>query len=523
MSHLTEAQAALEPNGPAVRRPLRLLIVEDSIDDAELLLAELRLAGYAPESQRVDTPEAMTAALAESVWDVIAADHSMPRFDAKHALRLLRDVALDLPLIVFSGAIGEEAAVDLMRHGARDFVHKNNLPRMIPAIERELAESRSRQARRRAEAALALSEERYRVLAESAQVGIWQVTPDGRSLYLNRAMCGLLEVEGPDEVVAGYERFMTPQSAARLHWERTRRRDGARSTYELELIGKHGTRRFVQVSGAPLYDEQNRVASLIDTFTDVTARKESEAQLRAAKNQAEAANRAKSEFLAMMSHELRTPLNAIIGFSEMMLEHVFGGIGNPRHEEYIAAIHGSGKRLLEMINNILDLSKVEAGKLELREEVIPIEETVHECLQLFESQVAAAGLTLKVDVSNPDITLRGDRQIFERILMNLVSNAIKFTPRGGHIAVHAAIDPGGGLSVTVADTGIGVSKEDIATALSPFGQVESLSTRKYDGTGLGLPLSRILLEKHGGTLVFESEPGTGTQVTARFPADRVAA
>ena len=279
----------------------------------------------------------------------------------------------------------------------------------------------------------------------------------------------------------------------------------------------------MQVSGAPLYDEHGRVASLIDTFTDVTARKESEAQLRAAKNQAEAANRAKSEFLAMMSHELRTPLNAIIGFSEMMLEQVFGGIGNPRHEDYITAIHSSGKRLLEMINNILDLSKVEAGKLELREEVIAIEETVRECLHLFESQVSAAGLDLRVDFTNWGMRLRGDRQMFERILMNLVSNAIKFTPRGGHIAVHAAVDPDGGLSVTVADTGIGVSQEDVATALSPFGQVESLLTRKHDGTGLGLPLSRILMEKHGGTLIFESESGTGTQVTARFPPERVLA
>jgi PAS domain S-box-containing protein len=495
--------------------------VEESAEDTERLLSELREAGYEPISRRVESAEAMAAALDRDVWDLVIADHALPGFDARRTLKQLRRLDLDVPLLVVSGAIGEEAAVDLMRQGARDFVNKGNLARLIPAIERELADSRSRYARRRAEAALALSEERYRVLAESAQVGIWQVTPDGRSIYLNRAMCRLLEISEPSDVAEGYERFLTPESVARLHDERLSRMEGRRSTYELELIGRLGTRRFVQVSGAPLYDERGRVASLIGTFTDITVHKQSEAQLRAAKEEAEAASRAKSEFLAMMSHELRTPLNAIIGFSEMMLEHVFGSVGDPRHEDYITAIHGSGKRLLEMINNILDLSKVEAGKLDLREDVVSVEGAVRDCLKLFESQVAGAGIALSLGVANPDLRLRCDRQMFERILMNLVSNAIKFTPNGGRVDVRADLEERGSLALVVSDTGVGVSKTDIETALSPFGQVESLLTRRHEGTGLGLPLSRILMEKHGGELIFESELGRGTTVTARFPKERV--
>jgi signal transduction histidine kinase len=288
------------------------------------------------------------------------------------------------------------------------------------------------------------------------------------------------------------------------------------------MIGKLGTRRHLQVSGAPLFDEHGNVASLIGTFTDITAHKESEAELRAAKEEAEAASRAKSDFLAMMSHELRTPLNAIIGFAEMMMEHIFGDLGDSRHDEYIGAIHGSGKRLLEMINNILDLSKVEAGKLDLRETEIPVAEAVEDCLRLFDSQLDSTGLTLSVTGSDDRLHLIADRQMFERILMNLVSNAIKFTPRNGRIEVRMARGREGGLQLAVADTGVGVAKADIETAMSPFGQVESLLTRKHQGTGLGLPLSRILMEKHGGALTFESEEGVGTTVTAHFPPERVA-
>jgi PAS domain S-box-containing protein len=519
---LDESVLATTPKISAGGRPLRLLTVERSAHDAELLKVELEQAGYAPTLRRVDSPEALSVAMAEDVWDVVIVDHEPPRADALRALEVLQRQKLDIPLIVISGSIGEEAAVDLMRQGARDFVNKRNLVRLIPAIERELADSRSRYARRRAEAALALSEERYRVLAESARVGIWQVAPDGRSLYLNRAMCRLLEISGPAEVADGYEQFLTPESVGRLHVERAKRWAGESSTYEVEMIGKLGARRHVQVSGAPLFDEHGRIASLIGTFTDITAHKESEAELRAAKEEAEAASRAKSDFLAMMSHELRTPLNAIIGFSEMMLDHIFGDLGDSRHDEYVGAIHGSGKRLLEMINNILDLSKVEAGKLDLRETDIPVAEAVEDCLRLFDSQLESTGLTLSVTGSDDRLHLTADRQMFERILMNLVSNAIKFTPRNGRIEVRMARGREGGLQLAVADTGVGVAKADIETAMSPFGQVESLLTRKHQGTGLGLPLSRILMEKHGGALTFESEEGVGTTVTAHFPAERVA-
>ena len=503
-------------------KDLKVLIVEDSSDDAELLVLKLIDEGYRVHHQRVDTEDGMRRALAQSPWDVVLCDQAMPQFSAFAALAALSDLDLDLPLIVVSGKIGEELAVDLMRQGARDFVNKGQLSRLAPALERELRAYAAGKARQRAEAALQEVEERYRVLTETAQVGIWQVAPDGGTLYLNPAMCDLMEIRSANEMSPDdYQALFPPESWDRRQQERQKRLDGERSSFEVELNGRLGARRHLLVSGAPLWAPDGRLDSFIDTFTDISVQRIEEARLRTAKDQAEAANHAKSEFLTMMSHELRTPLNAIIGFSEMMLERVFGGINNERHEDYINAIHGSGKRLLEMINNILDLSKIEAGHLDLREGPILIEEAVADCISLLGGHAELANVTLTTSYGNQGLRLYGDRHLFDRILINLLSNAIKFTPSGGSVSVHAKLENDGRMALTVSDTGVGVSKPDIEKALMPFGQVEGLLTRKHEGTGLGLPLSKILAEMHGGTLTFDSKVGVGTDVTLHFPKTRV--
>ena len=250
-------------------------------------------------------------------------------------------------------------------------------------------------------------------------------------------------------------------------------------------------------------------------------RRRFEAKIQADKERAEVADRAKTEFLAITSHELRTPLNAIIGFSEMIRSHTFGPVGNPKYVEYAKDIHESGLHLLALINDILDLSKVEAGKLEFNAEAIDLELLVADCAGLVGQRIDAGGLRLAHDFPSGLPLIWVDPRHIKQILLNLLSNAIKFTPPGGQITIAASADTATGLTITVADTGIGIAPGDIAKALAPFGQIENSMSRNFDGTGLGLSLSRALVEAHGGSLLLAGEVDRGTVVTLTFPADRL--
>ena len=252
-------------------------------------------------------------------------------------------------------------------------------------------------------------------------------------------------------------------------------------------------------------------------------RKREEQLLTEAKERAEFASRTKSEFLAAVSHELRTPLNAIIGFSEMMRDEVLGPVGNDAYCEYADHIYNSGSHLLGIINDILDLAKVEAGTAELNEEEVDIAEVFETSRRMFEARCQQAGNTLSCEVAEGLPQLRADRLKLQQVLVNLLSNAVKFTPAGGTIACSAYLEPNGDMQITVIDTGIGIADTDIATALEPFRQVDSSLSRQYDGTGLGLPLATRFVELHDGTLRLESELNVGTEVTVSFPKERVCA
>lgn len=241
-----------------------------------------------------------------------------------------------------------------------------------------------------------------------------------------------------------------------------------------------------------------------------------------AKEGAEMANRAKSEFLANMSHELRTPLNAIIGFSDIIRHEMFGPVGAATYLDYSGHIKDSGEHLLNLINDILDVSAIEAGKFDLREEEVDIQVVVDACLRLVNERAKKNALILDFDISPILPSMYGDERRIKQVVINLLSNAVKFTPRGGHVVVSAHLDGRGGMILSVKDTGIGIAKEDIPKVLHPFGQVDSSLSRQYEGTGLGLHLARTFIELHGGKMVIESEVGKGTEVSAHFPPGRMA-
>jgi signal transduction histidine kinase len=263
---------------------------------------------------------------------------------------------------------------------------------------------------------------------------------------------------------------------------------------------------------------EQRVA--VDLKAEIDRRIRVEAELRAAKEEADLANRSKSEFLANVSHELRTPLNAIIGFSDTMGNEALGPVGNPRYREYLQDISQAGNHLLNLINDILDLSKIEVGKEELREDIVRISYVVDACTRLVKQRAEEKGVALRVDLSPQPERLFVDGQKLKQILINLLSNSVKFTEAGGRVTLSCRQDRDGYL-FAVADTGIGIAEKDIPTAMTAFRQVDGALSRKYGGTGLGLPLSRSLTELHGGVFELRSKIGVGTTVSVRLPSDRI--
>ena len=290
-----------------------------------------------------------------------------------------------------------------------------------------------------------------------------------------------------------------------------------------EFIGlrKDGAEFLVEASISKLERGGETVFTVM--LNDITERKMAEKSLQAAKEMAEVANRAKSEFLASMSHELRTPLSAILGFSEIIKNESFGPIGSAQYRDYASDINESGQHLLDLINDILDLSKVESGVSQLIEEDIKVPEIIRAVEVLVKERASKGNISLTFECPDDLPTLHADVRKLKQILVNLLSNALKFTPAGGAVTLKTWFDAESGHVFQITDTGIGIAPDDIPKALSQFGQVDGELNRQHEGTGLGLPLTKALIELHGGTLDLQSEVSVGTKVTVYFPAKRVVA
>ncbi len=266
------------------------------------------------------------------------------------------------------------------------------------------------------------------------------------------------------------------------------------------------------------HDEIGLVVSEFEKLQDRQLQVQSD--LREMKDVAEQANRAKSEFLATMSHELRTPLNAIIGFSEFIKSETLGPINVPRYRDYLNDIHNSGNHLLSIINDILDMSKIEAGEMKVADESVDLADTVAKCVRLMADQAAKGGVTIDVDVPRDLPILSGDRRMMSQIVLNLLSNAVKFTPPAGKVSL-AVSNGADGVLIAVRDTGIGIPADELDVVLEPFHQADSSDKRVYGGTGLGLSLVKSMVELHGGSIEIRSVEGEGTEVDIRFPAERM--
>jgi cell cycle sensor histidine kinase DivJ len=363
----------------------------------------------------------------------------------------------------------------------------------------------------------------YRFLADNAMDLITRHSADGRIRFASPASNALLG-RLPEDMLG----VALPSL---VHADDLKALQGAliESSYfgragEAEVRLKHRDGHWVwaEIRCRPAAQGVGQAADIVAVTRDITERKAHERELVEARDQAMAASRAKSRFLANMSHELRTPLNAIIGFSEVMSREMFGPLG-PRYQEYSRLVHESGSHLLELINGVLDMSKIEAGKFELAEDLFDLEETAASAVRFVRLAAERARVALKTDIAPDAHTVFADRRAIKQVLVNLLSNGVKYTPAGGEVRVSARLVPQHGVEIVVADTGTGISQADLRRLGRPFEQVENAETRAKEGTGLGLALVKSLTAMHGGEAVLESVLGEGTVVHVRLPYAAVGA
>lgn len=365
--------------------------------------------------------------------------------------------------------------------------------------------------------ALNLNQERFALALAGTNEGIWDWDVEGHRLFVSERVRELFGQEGLlDEIEDWYKRIH-PGDLPRYKAALTAHFKGETPFLNIDYRLSGEDVRWVRHRGLGLRNDKGRVYRMAGSVGDITETKLHEVKIREALAQAEAANKAKSDFLAAMSHELRTPLNAIIGFSEMIHGQLLGPVGTPKYGEYAGDIMASARHLLDIINDILEMARMEAGHTDFMPEPVDMSTVIDSSLRLLHQRISHSGLTTlnKYPPSLPKIL--GDERRLKQVIINLVGNAIKFTPKGGSIVIEAKPVLDGRLMVRVVDSGIGIAERDIPRALTPFTQVDSVVARRYQGSGLGLPLAKAFVELHGGNLELSSVLGRGTTVTLHFP------
>lgn len=377
--------------------------------------------------------------------------------------------------------------------------------------------------RRRAERALAEAEKKYRTIVENAAGGLYQLTPEGIYLSANPAMARVLGYSSPEEMLR------TIKNANGMVYPDRNERDRLNEMlvsqeqifgYESKVLQKGGKKIWVRENIRVVRDDQQNIIYFEGSMEDITKRKEADLALMEAKIQSDMASRAKTEFISNMSHELRTPLNAIIGFSEIMKNEVMGALGQDAYKEYATDINKSGIGLLKIINEILDISKIESGNKDLNESEFSLGDIVESCLDLHSSRVKEKNITIIDQTKNHPVII-GEALSIKQVMGNVYSNAIKYTPESGRITLFTNFDMDGTFRLSITDTGVGMSHAEVKKALSPFGQLDNELDRSSSGTGLGLPLSKAIMDVHDGRLEIMSEKSIGTTVTLVFPPERV--
>ncbi len=518
---------------------LYIAVIDDRATNREVLAT---LATTVAEEGRVEAFSAPQAALDSfaqgGVPDLIITDFNMPGMDGASFIRRFRvtEGGEDIPIIVVSAYEDRRYRYEALEAGATDFLRspidhyefktraRNLLTlRRQQLILRERAEHLEDQlsdeaAKRRKE--MRESRRRLAAVIDSVPALVYAVDDEHNLIFANKAASDFFKAgQGDREQLArAIERAW---SGAESAGDKTAEAYGGVRSSEETLYADDGQKFTFLTNKTLLTDPENRKNAVIVISTDITDRSLMEQELRDAKARAEAANEAKSQFLMNMSHELRTPLNVIIGFSDFMYSEPFGPLGDNRYKDHSGEIANSGRHLLHLINEILELSRIDQKQVELSESEFDLKSVIDRAIKKHEDAVAAKHLDIAIDLSGSSSALFADADKLCRAMENLFANAVKFSNDNGRIAIVTSMSDDGGVRLTLTDEGIGMSDEEIDVAVRRFDQVfDNARTKKYQGAGLGLPVAIGLVESHGGSVRIESQKGQGTKVTLAFPPER---
>ncbi len=500
-----------------MNKPLTILLLEDNPSDAELIKIEIKKSDLnVKEFVISDSEDSFKRNLTESQPDIILSDYSLPQFNALEALELVKQESPNLPFIVVTGTLDEETAVDTIKSGAWDYVLKEKLVRLVPAIDNALKLKKQQEKALEAEKEIKYLKEFNETIVNTMSHGILVEDKQGKIVFVNPAFEELSEYKKSELIGKEWDILVNKENKRVIYEIIGNRKVGDSSDYEVELISKNGQSVPVYVSSNSLVKD-GKFDGVLVVFNDIRPLKQKEEELRKAKEKAEESDRLKSEFLANMSHEIRTPMNGIMGFATILKQE---GSDKDNWKHYVDVIYQSSSQLLRLINDIVDFSKIQAGQMNVEEEEVDIADLLHSTKELFEEKRNRDGkenieLKINIDSRLEKEFVKTDLRKLKQVLSNLVENALKFTSEGEiEIGCHVLNSD---MKFYVKDTGMGISKENHQMIFEKFRQVDSSSVREFGGTGLGLTISKTLVEMLGGKIWLESELGTGTTFYFTIP------